>query len=464
VNILEQARQVLDGREAWLVGGALRDRLLGRDSEDLDVIVDGDVEAAARSVASAMRGACFALSDEFGAWRVVGRDGGWQVDLGPLRGGSLAADLALRDFTINAIAERLAGGELIDPLGGAEDLRRGLLREASPAAFHDDPLRTLRLVRIASELDLRVAEPSAQLARTAVPGLGGVAAERVFAELTRLLVGPRPVRGMRMAGDLGVLAAVLPELTALDGVEQNRYHHLDVWGHTLEVLERTCELEADPAPWLGAEHAEQVRALFDEPFADGLTRGGALRYGALLHDVAKPLTRGFLPDGRVIFPAHDERGAELARVMLGRLRASERLRAHVAELTRHHLRLGFLVHERPLTARTEYGYLRTCAPVAADVTLLSVADRLATRGDASEVSIARHLELARELLPAALRWHRDGPTAAPVRGDVLARALDITPGPELGELLEELAAARYAGELSTPEAAIEHARQLRERR
>ena len=131
----------------------------------------------------------------------------------------------------------------------------------------------------------------------------------------------------------------------------------------------------------------------------------------------------------------------------------------MAALTRHHLRLGFLVHQMPLGRRAVYDYLRTCAPVGVDVTLLSVADRLATRGDNAERAIALHLALARELLPEALAWVAD-PPRPPVRGDELARALGIAPGPVLGDLLKELEAARFSGELETREEAIERARQV----
>src|SRR4029077_9955090 len=145
-----------------------------------------------------------------------------------------------------------------------------------------------------------------------------------------------------------------------------------------------------------------------------------LRFGALLHDAAKPQTRVELTDGRIGFPGHDAQGAALARDVLARLRASERLRAHVAALTRHHLDLGFLVHQAPLDRRTVYRYLRDTAPVTADVTLLSVADRLATRGRTADAPIARHLALAREMLAVALEDRAAAPVAPLVRGDDLA--------------------------------------------
>ncbi len=458
---LEVARAALAGRSAWLVGGAVRDRVLGRSLTDLDLVVDGDPEQAARAIARAAgRAACFALSEDFGAWRVVARDRAWQADVERLRGGSLEADLVLRDFTVNAIAEPIEGGAPIDPLGGLQDLTARRLRMVGPSAFSDDPLRVLRLVRMTVELEL---EPEAQTSRAAhahADELRDVSAERVFMELRRILATQHARRGIELMAELGAMAVVLGELQALRGVDQSRFHHLDVYGHTLEVLDRTIELQADPGTIMGDEHAAELAAVLAEPLADELTRGEALRWGALLHDAAKPLTRGVRPqDGRVTFIGHDARGAELARAVLGRLRASERLRGHVAALVGNHLRLGFLVHEsQPLSRRTVYSYLRACEPVEVDVTLLSMADRLATRGDRAEEAIDAHMRMARGMLQDALRWRAEGPPPPLWRGDELARALGIDVGSRVGELLEELAEGQYAGELSTREQALTYAR------
>jgi putative nucleotidyltransferase with HDIG domain len=470
---LQVVRAALAGRRAWLVGGAVRDRALGRHSEisDVDVVVDGDPAESARAVARAAgRAACFALSEDFGAWRVVAPDGSWQVDVEALRGGSLEQDLRLRDFTVNAIAEPIDGGAPIDPLGGLSDLAARRLRMAGPSGFIDDPLRVLRLARVAIELDLEPDRDTMTAAVAQAGALRNVSPERVFTELRRILAAPRGRSGIEMLGELGATAVVLPELDALRGVEQNRYHHRDVYGHTLEVLDRVVELTvADgrtlegAGPWM-AQHGPQVAALLAEPLADGLTRGEALRWGALLHDAAKPLTREIrLGDGRVTFIGHDVRGAGLAREVLERLRASERLRAHVAALVRHHLRPGFLVHEsQPLSRRTVFAYMKACSPVEVDVTLLSVADRLATRGDRAEESTEAHLRVVGDLLADALRWRADGPPRPLLRGDELAAKLAIPVGPRIGMLLSAIAEAQYAGEISTSGQALEHARTLAE--
>jgi poly(A) polymerase len=456
------AREALAGASSWLVGGAVRDRLLGRAvaTEDLDLAVAGDVEAAARALARTARAAVFPLSEAFGAWRVVARGGAWQADLSPLLGETIEQDLAQRDFTVNAIAEPLAGGDPVDPTGGRADLAARRLRMVSPAAFAADPLRVLRLPRFACELGLAPDPDTVRAAGDHAPALAQVAAERIFGELRRIVGSPDPLAGIELMERVGAVDAVLPELAALAGIEQSAYHHLDVYQHTLAVLAEAVELERDPLAVFGEEHGAAVAALLAEPLADELTRGTALRFGALMHDIAKPQTRGVTDEGRVTFYGHDAAGAEATRAILTRLHASERLRAHVAGLTRHHLRLGFLVRERPLTPRAEYRYLKACEPVEVDVTLLSVADRLATRGRKAEEAIAKHLTLARELIGPALAWRAHGPPAPLLRGDELAEALAIPRGPRLGALLAELEEAAYAGEVATREDAVAYARTL----
>ena len=457
---LEATRAALAGHEAWLVGGAVRDRLLGRATDDVDVALDADPRDAARAVARATGGAAFRLSGAFGAWRVVGPGHAWHVDLVTLRDGDIRADLAHRDFTINAMAEPLAGGELLDPHGGRADLADRILRMVSGEALADDPLRTLRAVRQAVELDLELEPGTAAEVERRAPGLERVAPERIFGELKRVVAADAVRRGLALMDSHGLTAIVLPELLPLRGVDQSAYHHADVYEHTLETLDAVIALAADPAAaGLGAQ-AEAVRALLLEPLADELDRGGAMRWAALLHDVAKPSTRVERDDGHVGFPGHDQEGAEVARGVLRRLRASSRLVDYVALLVRMHLRLGFLVHERPLDRRTVWRYLRLTAPHSADVTLLTVADRLATRGRNAAPAIAAHLDVARTMLDAALAERASPRTPPLVRGDELARALGITPGPELGTLLAQLEEERYAGEIATPEDALRRAREL----
>jgi putative nucleotidyltransferase with HDIG domain len=458
--LVAAARRALDGGEgAWVVGGAVRDALLGDAVDDLDLAVAGDPGPLAKAVAREIGEHAFELSAEFGTWRVASAERSWQVDVTALRGKDIEADLADRDFTIGAIAVPLAGGEPLDPFGGVADLQSRCLRVVGEGSFETDPLRLLRAARLAAELGLQIDPDTVALARAAAGRAAEPAGERQLAELRQLLGGPEPLRGLALLDELGLTAVVLPELEELRGVGQGPNHHLDVLGHTLTVLEHTLEIERD-LPRLVGERAEETAALLAEPLADGMTRGTALRFGALLHDIGKPATRAEV-NGFVGFRGHDQVGAEIVAGICERLRASRRLSRHLQGLTLHHLRLGFLIPEAPLAARRVHEYLRATEPVAADVTLLTVADRLSARGHgpiASPEMVEAHLALASQMLGAALDWRRDGPPAPLLRGDELATALGIEQGPRLGEVLAELEAAQYSGEVSEREGAIEHAR------
>jgi putative nucleotidyltransferase with HDIG domain len=458
-SLVRSVCEPLSGEPVWLVGGSLRDLLLDRRVEDVDLALAGDVERAARTVARSLDAHVFPLSEEFGTWRVSAPDRSWQVDLSALRGDSIEADLALRDFTVNAMAAPIdAPDALIDPHDGARDLERRILRVVSAEAYRDDPLRTLRMARFACELDLEVESDTLALASNQAGAIEQVAPERVFYELRRLIVSDDPLRGIELMDVAGLVALVLPELDALKGVGQNPYHHLDVWGHTLEVLRKLLEVEAD-LPQAFGELAPAVAAELERPLADELTRGQALRFGALFHDIGKPGTRTVSDEGRVTFMGHDQLGARISSEIARRLRASTALGDYLAALARHHLRLGFLVHTRPLARRNVYDYLRACEPVEVEVSVLSVADRLATAGAKTRAeAVEAHLGLAQELLSAALDWRREGPPESPLSGDELMRELGIDAGPRVGDLLELLREGVYTGEIRDRDQALELAR------
>jgi poly(A) polymerase len=453
--------EALGSEPAWVVGGTVRDELLGRPVTDVDVAVAGDPESAARALARIVRGPVFQLSERFGAWRALDRRAGLTYDVSALQGETIEADLARRDFSVNAMARPVGGGSVIDPEGGRADLDAGVLRVLSRESYEADPLRALRLARLAAELGFVPDPATEELTRDAAPRLVEASVERVFGELKRLLTAPGALAGLELADRLGLLRVVLPELHDLHGVEQSGYHHLDVYGHTVEVLARQIELEGRLKEVFG-ELTPGLRAVLDEPLADDLSRGQAIRLGALLHDIGKPATRAVRPDGRVTFIGHDDLGERMVRDLCRRLRTSERLSRFLEGLTRTHLALGFLVHDRPLDRAAVYRYLTGTSPVEVEVTLLSCADRLATRGRKADQAIAAHLELARELMGAALAWRADGPPAPPVRGHELARELGMAPGPELGRLLARLEEAAFTGEASDREQAVELARSLRQ--
>lgn len=441
-----------EGGGPWLVGGAIRDALAGRPITDIDLAVGGEAEPVARRVARLLDGDAFELSGEFDTWRAAG--GGWTVDVAALRAGSIEEDLRLRDFSVNAIAVPLAGGEPIDPTGGIEALERRSLDLAHPAAFEDDPLRLMRAARLAAGFELAVAPETVRRAREAAPRAAEPAGERRFAELRGMLCGASPLRGLELLDELGVTAVVLPELEALKGVGQSANHHLDVYRHTLEVLRRWLTVESDLESYAGPA-AEAVAAALQEPLADELTRREGVRFAALLHDIGKPATRTER-DGLVGFRGHDAVGAEMVRRLCGRLRTSRRFADFQAALTRHHLVLGFMTHERPLSRRRIWDYISLTGREAIDVTMLTVADRLSAQGSrVAGEGIRAHLELAQEMLAEIVAFERDGPPEPLLNGAAIAELLGIQ-GEAVGAAVRELAAAQFAAEVSDRAEAVAH--------
>jgi poly(A) polymerase len=457
------AREALRGRQdVWLVGGAVRDAGLEREVRDVDIAVASEEREAARAIAKAAGGVAFELSEEFGSWRALSADRVWHVDVTRLRGPDIESDLALRDFTVNAIAVGLSDPSAapLDPHDGLPDLERRMLRAVSERSFADDPLRILRAARLATAIGFDLEPGTVELARAEAGRAGEPAGARQLAEWRLLMSGPDPIRGLELLDELEATGSLLPEFDALHGVVQNPNHHLDVHGHTIEVLRNMLEIERDLERYAGTA-AGAVAELFAEPLADGFDRGEALRLGAVLHDIGKPATRQEHEGGFVSFIGHDGVGAELVAGVCERWSASRSLTRYLQGLTLHHLHLGFMAPERPLPRERVYEYLRLTEPVAADVTLLTVADRLSARGTgptAAPEMIEAHLELAREVLPHALEWHRDGPPRSPIAGDELARELRIEEGPMLGRLLEEVRKGVFAGEVDSRDDAVAVAR------
>ena len=441
------------GEGAWAVGGGVRDALLGRPVADVDVAIDRDASAAASALARARGASRFRLSSEFGSWRVHGGRLPFDVDITPFQGGSLEEDLGRRDFTVNAIAAPVVGGPIVDPLGGTRDLQGRRMRLVSDSALSADPVRLLRLARQAHQLGFWIDEEASSRARQDAGLVWSAPGERVRDELGRILRLDSAAEAITTLDRLGVLTALVPELEDARGMEQSPYHHKDVLGHTLEVVENVAALSADPAPVFRGQ-AAAVSEVLDADLADGLTHGQALLLVAVLHDAAKPATRAVQPDGRVTFMGHDVEGAQVADTLCRSLRTSTRLREFVVHCVRWHLPLGFLIHHQPLSLRRMYRYLELTAPYEVEIIVLSAADRLATQGPrVRRNQIDRHLDIARQMLGAHLTL-RDRDRAPLVAGDDLAAAVGREPGPWLGEVLTALGEERAVGAVRDRDGAV----------
>ena len=319
------------GHELHLVGGPVRDALMGRPCDDLDFTTDARPERVL-DIVRPLASATWTTGIEFGT--VGAQVKGLRCEITTFRadrydrtsrnpevayGDSLVDDLRRRDFTMNAMAVSVTGDRTFtDPYGGLADLARGVLRTPGTPeeSFADDPLRMLRAARFVSTLGVSLAPEVSEALRRLAPELGRITAERVQAELTKLLLGAAPRGGLEVLVDSGLADVVLPELPALRMAADEHGQHKDVYAHTLQVLDQAIDLETpeDGGPDL------------------------VLRWAALLHDVGKPATREFLPGGRVTFHHHEVVGARLARKRLKELRYPKDLIEAVGQLVFLHLR------------------------------------------------------------------------------------------------------------------------------
>lgn len=474
--------------EAYLVGGSVRDVLLGRPAHavhDLDFAVPAGGLALARRLANQLGGAFFPLDAERDTGRVVlaeadGRR--FYLDFACWRGNSLHADLADRDFTINAMALDVAQERpvVIDPFGGRADLSAGLVRAVTDRAFVDDPARTLRAVRLEAALGFRIEPHTEALLRQAIPRLDRVSRERVCDELDRILAAPGAAGHVRRLDDLGLLAAILPEVVALQGVTQPPPHCADVYQHTLLVLEALEGLfawlwpDAGYAPLAEATQGlerlapwrETLRLHLSRPASGDRARATLLKLAALLHDAGKPETRSQDETGRVRFFGHEQKGAAIAARALRRLRFSSQEVALVREIVAYHLRPLHLSRAEATTRRAVYRFFRDAEEAGVDVVWLGLADCLGTRGDAFDpAEWQRLLGVAATLLEGYFQRRQE--VVSPPRligGRDLMAEFGLSPGPRLGELLERVREAQAEGRVASREEALTLVRHILEAR
>jgi poly(A) polymerase len=455
------------GVKSYLVGGFIRDVLLGRDTNDIDIAVDADVLITASGAATALGGKYVPLDKENGVGRVVLPGTEWQVDFTALQG-DIIEDLGRRDFTIDAMALDLDKSfnieNLLDPFHGQEDLRRGIIRAVGARVFEADAVRLLRAVRLASELGFSIDTATETLIRRHHKLIAGVPGERVREELLRLLTlgsaGPR----LAHMDELGLLTALIPELSPARGVEQPRMHIWDVFEHSMKTV-ATAEFLLREGTWEYANRdvlnavpwSARLQRHFDEEISHGSTRRSLLKLAALLHDIAKPQTKVIADNGRARFLGHPQEGAVEAAAIMERLRFTNRETQLVALLVKYHLRPTQMSQEGTPTRRAIYRYFRDTGVSGIDILFLSLADHLAARGP--DLNIEQWREHARMTDYVLNRHFEEESLTHPPKlldGHDIMRIFQLEPGRQVGELLEALREAQAAGEVNDKQEAIQY--------
>jgi poly(A) polymerase len=431
-NLLHEMDRFLDrlalaaaesGYRLYLVGGSVRDQIMGRPVHDFDLATSAPVSVIKALLEAAGPDSIYTLGEKFGTIGAV--VGGVTVEVTTFRAqegvppgdepAALHADLAHRDFTVNAIARDLHSGELHDPFDGQLDIKHKLVRAVGRAEdrFTEDPLRILRAVRIAAELEFFLDQEAKQAARALGRMLEGVAGERIGDERDRMMAAPVPSEAINSLDVLGLLEYTIPELLQMHEMERGPHHYKEVYPHTMKVLDRT-------APDL------------------------VLRWAALLHDIAKPATYS-VTDGEVHFFGHEKLGARMAREILTRLRRPADLIEQVAQLVAEHLRIG--VYDESWTDGAVRRFLRETAPITGRLFALSRADITSQRPQRVAAALAKVEALERrcEVLQAEEDVEK---LHSPLDGHDLMRIFGAQPGRWIGQTKDYLLGLVLEGQLS----------------
>ncbi len=426
------------GHELALVGGPVRDAFLGQRPGDLDLTTDATPDQVLE-MTEGWADRTWTVGIAFGT---VGlRKGNSLFEITTYRseqygrasrkpdvryGRSLEEDLGRRDFTVNAMAARLPGYELVDPFGGFDALRDKVLRTPGrpEQSFTDDPLRILRAARFAAKLGFTVA-PEVRAAMTEqADRLEIVSAERITSELTKLMLTPDPALGVDVLVQTEVAAQVLPEVSSLRMEADEHHRHKDVYQHSLTVLRQAVKLE----PRYGLEGDLIVRL------------------AALLHDIGKPKTRSLLPDGRVAFHLHEVKGAKMTRRRLAALRFPNDVIRDVSRLVELHLRFhGY--GEGEWTDSAVRRYVRDAGPLLPRLHVLTRAD-CTTRNRAKAARLARAYDGLEQRIAELSEREELARIRPELDGNAIMRILGIPPGPAVGKAYDFLLELRISeGEL-----------------
>lgn len=448
-----------DNISIYLVGGTVRDWLLGNPSQDLDFAVPGQALHCAKLLQTELGGGT--LVDLSGpddeAVRLVWK--GKQLDFSSFRAGStsIEEDLRLRDFTVNAMAVdfkdvvvQQSSWNLIDPLGGCLDLQQGLIRYCH-GAFVADPVRMLRGYRLSAGLGFQITAETKEAIGEHAPLIANVAAERITYEFQRIFESPRTTETLRDMEKTGLLQQLVPELFRGKGVEQPEFHHLDVMDHCFLALEKMEEIIALPDQYFPG-NGEKISTYLEKDASRRILR--ALKWAALLHDIGKPLTKEIRADkgGRATFYRHDEVGRRLFENFADRSKWGGQEKGMVADLIAMHMHPFHLCNVQRTQEISKRAALKLCQRADNMLTglfLLAMSDSLASRGEKKPEKMEEELQLLFRRVSSIYNENiapiLQGPRL--LTGKNLIDEFQLQPGPIFSLILGELEVARVEGEV-----------------
>ncbi len=437
------------GREIYLVGGSVRDAILGRKTYDNDIIViDEDAGTFARNLAQTLKAVFIPLDEENKIYRLVMRDKVNYIDITNPIENSLEKDILRRDFTINSIALNINTGKIVDISGGEKDLKNGIIRMIRPENFDDDPLRILRGFRFESTLGFNIEPETLKAMTRRVNLISKPAVERINCEILKLFEGKYSSKSLLSMDKFGLLELIFPPIADVKKVSPNTHHHLDLFHHSVEVVSQIQKLYETSS--------DEISKHLNAHDFGGTSRLGHLKLAGFLHDIGKFQTWTIEESGRHRFIKHDEVGAKMADALLKEMHFSKKQIEYLTQMIRLHIYPSSVIQAPNLCEKHYMRYIRKMGDNVIDNIILAKADRLSARGSAvTQEMIEDNLNGLDKMLNYYLSI-RDTLKPLPklLNGNDVMRILKIKPSPLLGEILDGLKEAQISGEINTEEEAV----------
>ncbi len=444
--------------DLYLVGGFLRDFLLGRSKLDFDFAVSKGAIGFAKQFAKEIKGAFVLLDQAQGCARVVKKTdkGIYTFDFADYRDKTLKKDLALRDFTVNTLCvdfnkfketEDLRKN-ILDYQGALKNLKAQKIKMVSARAFDDDPLRMLRAYSLRALLNFKITPQTLTQIKKKKDLIRQVSCERIRDEFFKVLESELSAQVIAEMDKSGLLEKIIPQIRVMFGCKQGGYHHLDVWKHTLEALVQLEKVFNE------LEGNSDVKDYLNQILDAGHSRRSIIRLGLLLHDIGKPDTKK--KEGtRFSFHGHEHVGKNIVRFIARQLKLSKKERFVLEDLVLFHLRPGYLSNfERP-SEKSIYRFLRDAKEEAASVLILSLADQRATRGPLTSLKDQKHHEMiCKDLLIRFFDKKKEKVFVPFITGHDLIKKLKLKPSPLFGKILSEVAEAQALGKVNNREDAL----------
>jgi putative nucleotidyltransferase with HDIG domain len=433
----------------YLVGGYIRDLIVGIEKDDRDYVLEGyGAWDFAKRVAGVLKGTFVGLDKERDMARVVIDDR--TLDFSGTSGKLIEEDLKRRDFTINSIAWSPIR-RIIDQLNGIADIKSGVIRAVKKENLQEDPLRLLRAFRIGSELKMDIEPETLKIIAESSHLLPTVSGERVSSELFLLLRSPQSFIYILKASKTGILDAIFPELTRTKDIPPQGIHYLNVYEHSLEVLKQ-IEILFQELPGYVVNHLK-------EEISSTITRFSILKLGGILHDIGKPITWEINHEGKYTFNDHERVGAELVESISERLKFSNNTTENLKSIVKWHSRPLNLIKKAHTDKRTLYSLFRELDNYLIDTTIHAMAD-IRSMGFKKEDLRIKEILLIEVLENYKSYKIKEETTPRILRGNDIIKILNIKAGPEVGRKLEIIREAQLLGEIKTKEEAIEYLKRI----